>query len=523
MKEDLSIGVRALPISGCVLGRGISDMSAEEQYSTKPVSKKPVQDVVHNVHVDRGAQGDRAGIRRESGRETERQDGKNWHSRSFGCFDCTSLSQDCIGPEREVRMLLHGPKRNNGPVIVTKILLELHPVVVVEPHFARMLNLPDSRCMRRELHMDRQLFSDVHVLVDAAKLESRDLPPCDLPGLGTEVEMRLGTVLTADPPLQDQVELALLAEANGFDDVYCWDSHILKQEALPLMSLLAVKTDRVGLGWCVTNHVTRHPSVTAGFFATLATMIGGDRLTCGIGSGGSAVRAWGARPGTLAALETAVHVIQRLTGGEDIEIDATSVKLEWATGGRVPVLVAASGPKSLRLAGRAGDGVVLTAADPVFVKWCLDQVRKGWDDAGRDGTDFRVQVAVPGCVSSDMAQARAQVAWFPAFIGRHVGNILRSHDVSDAGSDIWGYIDEDSAGEYRQRGAPGERPAVDVPDDVVDRVTIIGNPAQTVSRIRELEAIGVTEVAIYLSSDEPSGLIEAYGREVIPAFAANGA
>ena len=324
-----------------------------------------------------------------------------------------------------MRMLLYGPERNNGPIIVAKILLELHPVVVVEPHLASYARPTRFEVYEAGATHGTTTISDVHALADATRLEFRNLPRCDLSGLGTEVQMRLGTVLTADPPLQDQVELALLAEANGFDDVYCWDSHILKQEASPLMSLLAVKTDRVGLGWCVTNHVTRHPSVTAGFFATLATMIGGDRLTCGIGSGGSAVRAWGARPGTLAALETAVHVIQRLTGGEDIKIDATTVQLDWATGGRVPVLVAASGPKSLRLAGRVGDGVVLTAADPVFVEWCLDQVRKGWDDAGRDGTDFRVQVAVPGCVSSDMAEARAQVAWFPAFIGRHVGNILR--------------------------------------------------------------------------------------------------
>jgi alkanesulfonate monooxygenase SsuD/methylene tetrahydromethanopterin reductase-like flavin-dependent oxidoreductase (luciferase family) len=121
-----------------------------------------------------------------------------------------------------------------------------------------------------------------------------------------------------------------------------------------------------------------------------------------------------------------------------------------------------------------------------------------------------------------MTEARAQVAWYPAFIGRHVANILRSHDIADAGSDIWGYIDDTSAGEYRQRGAPGERPAVAVPDEVIDRVTIIGDPTQTVSRVRELESLGVTEVAIYLSSDEPHQLIEAYGREVIPACAASG-
>jgi len=118
-----------------------------------------------------------------------------------------------------------------------------------------------------------------------------------------------------------------------------------------------------------------------------------------------------------------------------------------------------------------------------------------------------------------MAYARAQVGWYPAFIGRHVANILRSHDVAGAESDIWAYIDETPAGAYRQRGAPGEAPAVDVPDEVIDRVTIIGDASQTVSRVQELNALGVTEVAVYLSSDDPHRLIEAYGREVIPACA----
>ncbi len=325
-------------------------------------------------------------------------------------------------------------------------------------------------------------------------------------------------VLTGDPPLGEQVDRAKFGEQAGFDHVYAWDSHIYKQESSALLTLMAANTERANLGLCVTNHVTRHPTVTASLFATLANLVGGDRLTCGIGSGGSAVRAWGAKPGTLTDLEAAVRIIQGLTRGDEVQIGDSAVSLAWATGGPVPVLVSASGPRSLRLAGRVADGVILTAADPVFVTWCLDQVRAGWKDVGRDGTDFRVQVAAPSFLSSDIGEARSQVAWYPAFIGSHVANIMRRYDVADDGADVWSYVDAGSAGEYRQRGRPGEE-GVQVPGEVVDRLTIIGTPDQTIAKVEVLESLGVTEVAIYLSVDAPDRMIETYGRDVIPAFA----
>ena len=41
--------------------------------------------------------------------------------------------------------------------------------------------------------------------------------------------MKFGMVLTGDPSLQEQVDLGKLGERVGFDKLYCWDSHILKQ------------------------------------------------------------------------------------------------------------------------------------------------------------------------------------------------------------------------------------------------------------------------------------------------------
>jgi probable F420-dependent oxidoreductase len=327
--------------------------------------------------------------------------------------------------------------------------------------------------------------------------------------------MKFGVALTGDPPLRAQVDLALLAEQCGFDHVWCWDSHVVKHEASALLTLVATHTERVSLGTCVTNPVTRHPTVTASLFATLANLVGGERVTCGIGRGGSAIRTLPIEPATLRRLEDAVRIVRGLTAGDEVDVDGKPVRFEWATGGRVPVLVGASGPKALRLAGRVADGVILTVADLVFVDWCLEQVRLGLADAGRDGSGFRVQVAVPAFLGDDKAEARDQVRWFPAFIGSHIADVIRRRE----GGEIWSYVDSRPAYDYRRHGRPGGNPTAHVPDEVVDRYTIVGTAEDTVAKIRALADLGVTEVNVYLSARDPEQLIESYARDVIPAFA----
>jgi 5,10-methylenetetrahydromethanopterin reductase len=59
--------------------------------------------------------------------------------------------------------------------------------------------------------------------------------------------------------------------------------------------------------------------------------------------------------------------------------------------GRVPVLLAAVGPRTLGLAGAAADGVLLNYGAPTeYVRWAVDLVRAGAVEAGRDPDDVDV-------------------------------------------------------------------------------------------------------------------------------------
>lgn len=336
----------------------------------------------------------------------------------------------------------------------------------------------------------------------------------------TSNTLEFGFSVGFDPPWQRQVEKAKLAEANGFTYGWVWDTHILMQECYPLLTLMAEHTEQLKLGTCVTHVGPRDPGVTASVFSTLQNISGG-RMICGIGRGDSAVRIRKAKPANLADLEDAVRVIRGLSTGKEIELEGVGVQLRWATGGRVPVYVAAYGPKALRLAGRVGDGVVIQIADPYFIGWAMERVREGAEEVGRDLSDFKVQCAAPGFVSDDRAQAREEVRWFGALVGNHVADLLRHHDRSALPAELVSYVDGRTHYDYREHTRQGTDHAAYVPDEIIDRFTVIGSADECVAKLEQLADAGVTEFNLYTAVSDPEALIERFGRAIIPRVGAS--
>src|SRR4029077_15989916 len=82
----------------------------------------------------------------------------------------------------------------------------------------------------------------------------------------------------------------------------------------------------------------------------------------------------------------------------------------------IPVFLSASGPKTLELAGRAGDGVILLVGlFPEAVGWAIAQVDRGAQAAGRPRP--HVAVFAYGAIDEDedaaLESARTIAAWFP--------------------------------------------------------------------------------------------------------------
>ena len=328
--------------------------------------------------------------------------------------------------------------------------------------------------------------------------------------------LEFGVTFMLDPPVSRVVELATLAEEHGFDYVWAWDSHVLWQEVYPVFTLIAANTTRVKIGPCVTNPATRDVTVTASALATLNEISGG-RMVMGIGRGDSARRVIGKPPVTVEHMEEACRQIRELAEGREIDYEGTPTQLKWSTGAKLPVWVAAYGPKALRSAGRVADGLIMQLADPYIVEWSLRYVREGAEEAGRDVGDIQIMSAAPAYITDDLEHARDQVRWFPALVSNHVVDLVKRYADTDLPQELTDYIDARDHYDYSEHGRTGAEHAEFVTDEVVDRFCMIGTAERCRTKLEELEALGVRQFNIYSMVDDPEGVIRTFGTDVIRA------
>ncbi len=337
--------------------------------------------------------------------------------------------------------------------------------------------------------------------------------------------MDFGIVLQNDPPAQRVVELARQAEAHGFSHAWTFDSHLLWQEPYVTYAAILAATDRITVGPMVTNPATRDPTVTASLFATLNETYG-NRTVCGIGRGDSAVRVTGGRPTTLAQLRECVHVVRELANGRSVEIGGTPVRLPWVSSSALEVWVAAYGPKALALTGEVGDGYILQLADLDIAAWMIAQVREAAAGAGRDPDAIAFCVAAPAYVGpsasgAELAHQREQCRWFGGMVGNHVADIVaRYGGAGTVPQALTDYIRARESYDYAEHGRAGNTHAAFVPDEVVDRFCVLGEPADHTSKLLALAELGVTQFALYLQHDAKESTLRAYGEQVIPAVRA---
>jgi probable F420-dependent oxidoreductase len=333
--------------------------------------------------------------------------------------------------------------------------------------------------------------------------------------------MDFGLVLQTDPPASAVVELMKRAERNGFRYGWTFDSAVLWQEPFVIHSRVLAETERLTVGPMVTNPGTRTWEVTASTFATLNEMYG-NRTVCGIGRGDSAMRVAGRRPNTLARLGEAVGVIRDLAEGREAVIGGQPLRLPWVKDGRLPVWVAAYGPKALALAGRVADGFILQLADPYLTGTMVNAVRTAASDAGRDPAAVTVCVAAPAYVGDDLAHAREQCRWFGGMVGNHVADLVARYGAHSGlvPEALTSYIEARHGYDYSHHGRAGNPSTDFVPDEIVDRFCVLGPVEAHIEKLRALKALGVDQFAVYDMHDAKERVIDAYGAEVIPALTA---
>ncbi len=332
--------------------------------------------------------------------------------------------------------------------------------------------------------------------------------------------MDFGITLKPDLTTDRLLRLARQAEGAGFGYGWLFDSHVLWKEPYPLLTLMAANTRAMRLGTCVTNPAVRDVTVTSSLFATLQEISGG-RMELGIGRGDSSRRVMGKRPTTLVQLEETIRMFRELTAGREVTYEGSPVRLAWAQGSP-RVWVAGYGPKALELAGRVADGIILQFADPYLIRWCLEFVRKGAEAAGRDPGKIEVMSAAAVWVSEDLEKARERVRWFPALVSNHVVDLISRYKPEELPAELTTYVRNRPGYDYLHHCEVDSSNADFVSDEVIDRFAIVGTAEAHRRRMEELKRAGATQFNIYLMSGEEEATLDAYEREIVPHFRAQG-
>ena len=185
-------------------------------------------------------------------------------------------------------------------------------------------------------------------------------------------------------------------EAMGLGSVFLSERFNIK-EVVTLCGAAGAVTESLGIATGVTNHTTRHPIVTASFATTMHRLTGG-RFALGLGRGiDRQFQAFGLPRITTAQLEDFAGLMRRLWRGEVVfGHDGPAGKwpvlaLDPEFDEQIPLLLSAFGPESLKLAGRAFDGVILhTFFTDETLQRVVRTVRDAAEQAGRDPAAVRI-------------------------------------------------------------------------------------------------------------------------------------
>ncbi len=324
-------------------------------------------------------------------------------------------------------------------------------------------------------------------------------------------------------------------ERSGWDGMLVVDSQNLSGDPYVALALAATATTRLGLGTGVTNSVTRHAAATATAI-TSVNRVSNGRAVLGIGRGDSALAHLGRAPARLGQFERYLRQLQTYLKGESVAFDDIDIphdvappmsglhlhdappdsRIAWMSGGaKVPVEVAASGPKVIAIAALHADRVMFAlGADVERLQWGITLAKQTRREAGLDPNSISFGAYVNLGCHTDIEAARSLVrgglTTFARFSVMHGKTEVPTSDgdrrVLDAlhsNYDMKAHTRSDS------------RQATTLTDDFVDRFAIVGSPERCIERLKELQALGLDKVAISGATRGAAEADAAVGRKLV--------
>lgn len=314
--------------------------------------------------------------------------------------------------------------------------------------------------------------------------------------------VRLGVWFQGGLDIATTTALAVQAEESGVDSIWIAEGPIARDAFVALASI-ATATNRPILATGVVNPFTRHPAQLAATFASLDELSGG-RMVCGVGVGARdfliPLGADVSKPRT--AVGEMIDILRGLLGRQAVVYDGANFRLDHVRIGfrpvreRIPIYLAATGPRMCALAGKRADGIYLMYGTEEYVGHSLALAR----ESRTDGQPFGV--ASPILLAVDDGDGAA-VAALKVGIG-----LMLTEPNGEAMLSANG-VDPSLAQRIRDTLTTGgvKALATAVDRSIVDRLTICGTHAECVERLLQAVGWGITEPQLLLPGGDPTPIL----------------
>jgi F420-dependent oxidoreductase-like protein len=311
-----------------------------------------------------------------------------------------------------------------------------------------------------------------------------------------------------------QCELVREAEAAGFDSV--WAAEAYGSDAATVLAWLAAQTERIRIGSAIFQMPARSPAMAAMTAVTLDHLSDG-RAIIGLGTSGPQVaEGWhGQRFGKqLRRTREYVEILRKALARERLEYDGEVYKLPLPDGPgkalklmigpiqeRIPIYVAAIGPKNTQLVGEIADGWLPMFFSPEHVGESKKLLEEGAARAGRDLNGFDIAPSVQVAIDEDVERARDVMR---PFVALYVGG-MGSREKNFYNALVRRYGFEEAAQEVQDLYLEGKKDeaAAALPDELIDTVTLTGPRDRIKERIEVYRDAGVGTLVVSPMSFEP--------------------
>jgi F420-dependent oxidoreductase-like protein len=351
--------------------------------------------------------------------------------------------------------------------------------------------------------------------------------------------MRLGLNLGYWGAGNDADNLALAREADRIGYDACWAAEAYGSDAPTVLAWVAAQTRRIDVGSAVMQIPARSAAMTAMTAATLDTLSGG-RFRLGLGVSGPQVsEGWhGVRfDKPLARTREYVDVVRMALARQAVQYAGEHIVLPLPDGRgkplkltvrpvrqRIPIYLAAVGPKNVELTGEIADGWLAIFFSPQHAGANVEALRTGARSAGR-GTDadplagFDIVASAPVVVDDDLERAGSALRAHAALYIGGMGS--RNENFYNRLACRMGFEAEAAKVQELYLARRHREAAMAVPLEFIEATSLIGSPDRIRDRLLAFAESGVTTLSVSPFAGDASARVDAL-RTVAQALDAAG-